>query len=108
MKNIYVVMVIMFMVRCQQSLGQPVIDTAYKKGKFLYKDDFDKDLKNWIIETQASKNSKVFIENQKLVMDVDGGATVWLNKRLSGNIMIEYKRKVIMNNGKNDRLSDLN
>ena len=41
-------------------------------------------------------------------MDVDGGATVWFHQKLSGNLLIEYKRKVIIDNGKNDRLSDLN
>jgi hypothetical protein len=81
---------------------------TYTKGKLLYKDDFDKDLKNWIIETPPSPNSKVTIENNQLVMDVNAGATVWLKKKLSGNIMIEYKRKVIIDNGKNDRISDLN
>jgi len=61
-----------------------------------------------VVETPDSANSKVGIENGKLVIDVDHGATVWFNKKLSGNILIEYSRQVIMNNGRNDRLSDLN
>lgn len=65
-------------------------------------------MKNWIVETPDSPYSNVGIDSAKLVVDVDNGATVWFNKKLSGNIMIEYSRKVIMNNGKNDRLSDLN
>ena len=80
----------------------------YQKGQLLYEDTFYQDMKNWNIETPGSPNSKVGIENGKLVIDVDSGATVWFNKRLSGNIMIEYQRKVVMKNGKNDRLSDLN
>lgn len=81
---------------------------SYKKGKLLYKDDFSSNLKNWISEIPSSPDAKASIENNKLVIDVDGGATLWFNKKLSGNILVEYKRKVIMNNGKNDRLSDLN
>jgi rhamnogalacturonan endolyase len=80
----------------------------YKKGQLLFKDDFDAGLENWIAEAPATPGSKVTVEEGKLLMDVDGGATVWLNKKLSGNILIEYKRKVIVGNGRNDRLSDLN
>ena len=80
----------------------------YTVGKLLYKDDFDLNLKNWICEAPSTPNSKIAVQADQLIVDVDGGATVWFNKKLSGNIMIEYKRKVIINNGKNDRLSDLN
>jgi hypothetical protein len=81
---------------------------SFKKGKLLYKDNFDGNLENWVPEIPKSPASVVVIKNKKLVIDVNGGATVWLNKKLSGNIMITYKRKVVMNNGRNDRLSDLN
>lgn len=80
----------------------------FQKGQLLYEDDFENDLENWVVETPESPNSKVGIEDDKLVIDVDHGATVWFNKILSGNILIEYNRKVIMNSGQNDRLSDLN
>lgn len=83
-------------------------DASYKKGKLLYKDDFNSGLDNWVIEAPSTPDSRVAIENNKLIIDVDGGATVWLDKKLSGNIMIEYQRKVLMEGGKNDRLSDLN
>jgi len=80
----------------------------YQKGNMIFKEDFDTDLKNWIAEFSPSPTSSVTIKNGKLVIDVPGGATVWLNKKLSGNLLIEYKRKVILDNGPNDRLSDLN
>lgn len=80
----------------------------YKKGKLLFKDDFDSNLDNWISETPASPNSKIVVADHQLLMDVAGGATVWFNKKLAGNIMIEFKRKVIVDSGKNDRLSDFN
>ncbi|MFI1743307.1 DUF6250 domain-containing protein [Thalassobellus sediminis] len=80
----------------------------YEKGALLFEDSFDKNLTEWEIETDTLRNTKIGIINKKLIIDVDCGATVWLNKKLSGNLLIEYKRKVIMENGLNDRLSDLN
>nr|WP_247716567.1 DUF6250 domain-containing protein [Sinomicrobium weinanense] len=79
-----------------------------KKGQLLYSDNFGSGLENWVVETPASPNSIVTIQRDKLVIDVDHGATVWFNKKLSGNVRIEYRRKVIVNDGRNDRLSDLN
>jgi rhamnogalacturonan endolyase len=43
-----------------------------------------------------------------MLMDVDGGATVWLDKPLSGNLLISFTRRVVVADGKNDRLSDVN
>jgi len=74
----------------------------------LYKDDFSSNLSEWKIEIDTTRNTKVTNKNGKLILDVDSGATVWLNRKLSGNILIEYDRKVIVDNGLNDRLSDLN
>lgn len=84
------------------------VENSSDKKELIYEDDFSSDLSNWIIETGESEEAKVTIENEKLVIDVDRGATVWLDKKLSGNIQIEYDRKVVMEGGKNDRLSDLN
>lgn len=83
-------------------------EAGYKRGKLLYKDEFDAGLKNWVVEAPTSPASKVLVEDGKLVMDVDEGTTVWLDKELSGNLLIEFNRKVIIDGGKNDRLSDLN
>lgn len=80
----------------------------YKKDELLYWDNFNNGMENWVVETPESPNSTVGIKDRNLVIDVDRGATVWFNKRLSGNIMIEYERTVIMDDGQNDRLSDLN
>jgi len=80
----------------------------FSNKKLLYTDGFDKDLKNWVIEIPATPASSVSIKDHKLLIDVDGGATVWLKKKLSGNLMITYKRKVLVDTGRNDRLSDLN
>jgi rhamnogalacturonan endolyase len=83
-------------------------DFNYEKNTLFYQNDFENNLSDFIVETKISKTAKVKIEKGKLIIDVDRGATVWLNKKLSGNILIEYTRKVILRNGANDRLSDLN
>jgi hypothetical protein len=80
----------------------------YEKSRLLYQDGFDDGMTNWVVETPDSPHSKVEIEKGKLVIDVDNGATIWFKTKLSGSILIEYYRKVLMNNGHNDRLSDLN
>ena len=95
------------MTNTQSSVDNNSIN-RYQKGELLYQDNFDHGIKNWVVETPDSPYSKVETENGKLIIDVDHGATVWFSKKLSGNIMIEYHRKVIINNGHNDRLSDLN
>lgn len=118
MKQInYVIIQIIFcflFIRVFQNIihAQNAVDTnsieQYIKDQLLYEDNFDQDIKNWIVETPNSIYSKVGIENRKLLIDVDHGATVWFKKKLSGNILIQFHRKVIVNKGHNDRLSDLN
>lgn len=94
----------------QGQIVKQEIETAlsYSKSEVLFQENFDQNLEYWVVETVASSNSTVGIEHEKLLIDVDCGTTVWLNKKLSGNFLIEYKRKVIMQQGSNDRLSDLN
>ena len=82
-------------------------EQSIKVGKLLYEDNFS-NLDNWIVERPDAEDSKVLTEQGKLVIDVSTGATVWFKKKLQGDICIEYRRKVIVEGGKNDRLSDLN
>jgi rhamnogalacturonan endolyase len=76
----------------------------------LFADDFSKPKpdSNWIIETTPVKGSSVTTQNGKLLLDTENGVTLWYRQPLSGNIQIEFTRKVIMDSGCNDRLSDLN
>jgi hypothetical protein len=76
----------------------------------ILSDDFDKglDTSRWISEIAPLPDSKVYTKNGKLFLDTKGGVTVWLNKKLTGDIRIEFTRTVLMDTGKNDRLSDLN
>lgn len=79
-------------------------------GQLIFSDDFSHGLdKNfWVVEMDSTPNSHVYIKNESLITDTEGGVTVWLNQELQGNYLIEYQRTVIMEDGVNDRLSDLN
>jgi rhamnogalacturonan endolyase len=81
-------------------------------GTLIYRDDFLKPFnsKLWIaeIEPKPESNSTVYTQNSALILDTRAGVTVWFNKILQGNIRIEYDRKVLVDSGKNDRLSDCN
>jgi rhamnogalacturonan endolyase len=89
---------------------KPTLNLTKNKEQLIFTDDFNKglDTSNWISEIAPQPNSKVYVQKGKLVLDTKGGVTVWLNKKLQGNIRIEYTRKVVIDTGKNDRLSDLN
>lgn len=78
------------------------------RGALLHQDSFDGPLEGYVSE--YARTPKNFIGNRdgRLVIDVDSGATVWLDKHLAGNILISYTRRVVMDGGPNDRLSDLN
>lgn len=81
---------------------------GYEVDKLIFKDAFDKLSARWIVETPAHKNSRVVADKNKLVIDVAAGATVWLDEKLEGGYLIEFTRKVLVDSGVNDRLSDLN
>lgn len=82
---------------------------AQDKVSLLFTDDFSKlDTSNWISEIAPLTNSTVYCKGGSLILDTKGGVTVWYKKPLSGNIRIEYTRKVLLEGNENDRLSDLN
>jgi rhamnogalacturonan endolyase len=78
--------------------------------KIIFSDNFNNgyDTSVWKAEIAPEANSSVYPVKGTLMLDTKGGVTVWLNKLLTGNIVIEYKRKVLVRDGINDRLSDLN
>jgi Domain of unknown function (DUF6250) len=81
-----------------------------QQKKLLFADSFNKPAadSNWIIETTPVKGSSVAVQNGRLILDTENGVTVWYKHQLTGNVEIEYTRTVIMDSGRNDRLSDLN
>src|SRR5882724_10387450 len=83
---------------------------TYSADSLIYFSHFGNglDTHDWQIEMDPQPNSSVYVKNNRLILDTRGGVTVWLKKQLTGNILIEYKRKVLVDSGSNDRLSDLN
>lgn len=78
--------------------------------RIRYEDHFENGLDTsvWVAEVAPEPGSRVYVSDGKLWLDTYGGVTVWLNRPLEGNIAIEYDRTVVVDSGKNDRLSDLN
>jgi rhamnogalacturonan endolyase len=79
-----------------------------RPGAVLFQDDFGGPLQGYVAEYARKPGNVVENRDGRLLMDVDGGATVWLDKPLSGNVLISFTRRVLVEGGRNDRLSDLN
>jgi hypothetical protein len=77
-------------------------------GKLLFDDDFETNNKNWISEFENPSTSSTKITNGVMDISASAGATIWFNKKLSGNIIITYDAIVKNEGGPNDRVSDLN
>lgn len=75
-------------------------------SKLIFEDNFDNGLINWKAE-QMPQGTVAVVDN-KLEIDDVSGCTVWLDKKFSGSIVIEYDVFIIQNGGANDRVSDLN
>jgi len=82
-------------------------DLAGRPATLLYADDFTRGLANWVAEFRPAQ-SAVKAAAGKLTVDVAGGATVWFKPALAGDYLVRYRRKVVVDGGRNDRLSDLN
>jgi hypothetical protein len=79
-----------------------------RPGAVLFRDDFSGPLAGYVAEYARKPGNVVANRAGRLLMDVDSGATVWLDKPLSGNLLIGFTRRVVVDGGRNDRLSDLN
>src|SRR4051812_23322508 len=79
-----------------------------ERGALLHEDDFSGPLTGYVAEYARNPGNEVANRDGRLLIDVDSGATVWLDKPLSGNLVISYTRRVVVDGGKNDRLSDFN
>lgn len=90
------------------TLAPPACGKWGRRGALLHQDDFEGPLAGYVSEYAKKPGNVIANHNGALVIDVDSGATVWLDKPLSGNVQISYTRRVMMDGGKNDRLSDLN
>lgn len=88
--------------------GAQTCSTWGTPGAQLHADDFRAGLRLWVPEHRPAEGSSVTASQGKLTVDVAGDATVWFKPGLKGDILISYRRKVVMAGGPNDRLSDLN
>lgn len=79
-----------------------------QRGPLLWQDDFNGPLKGYVLEYAQKPGNVIEDRDGRLVIDVDSGATVWLDKPLSGDLLIIYTRRVEVGGGKHDRLSDFN
>jgi len=79
-----------------------------ERGALLHKDDFQGELAGYVAEYARTPGNLVANRDGRLLIDVDSGATVWLDKPLAGDLVISYTRRVVVEGGKNDRLSDFN
>ncbi|MDL2355759.1 MAG: DUF6250 domain-containing protein [Pseudomonadota bacterium] len=91
-----------------QAQAQADCTAAGKPGKLLYADDFGGSLDQWVPEYRAAPGSTISAGGGALTIDVADDATVWLRDKLRGDVLISYRRTVVMDGGVNDRLSDLN
>jgi len=85
-----------------------VAGEALREGRqrtLLYRDDFDKDLSQWVVE--QSKGT-VRLVNGQLDINSAGGCTVWFKQKLSAPVLIEYEAAPVQAGGRHDRVSDLN
>lgn len=82
--------------------------TFGERGALLYQDDFSGPLSGYVAEYAKKAGNVVANRDGRLLIDVDSGATVWLDRPLAGSLLITFTRRVVAEGGKNDRLSDLN
>lgn len=92
------------------TFGQGEDSISRLDKKLIFSDDFGTGRLNdqWTAEINEKDAPGVLIKDGQLHLDTEGGITLWYKKILEGNILIEYDRAVLMEDKKNDRLSDLN
>ena len=105
-------MIFLLLFSCENSKkeGDEKEVISNQEADIIFESNFSQplDLNTWKVEMDSTPQSEVFTEEGKLIMDTEGGVTVWLDFELEGNYEISYKRKVVLDSGRNDRLSDLN
>lgn len=104
--NLKNALMLLGMALCGGSLLASDAIPGVRKGALIFSDDFQAGAAHWFPELE--KGGRVEAGEGKLVIDVQGGATVWLRRKIDGPVLIEYTAKVVVRGGANDRLSDLN
>ena len=110
MKNLILTILFSQVTLMVSGQADPLTLKKEKNTTLLYTADFTKELdqKEWVTEIESQGRGVVDAKSGRLMIDTRGGVTVWLNRKLKGNILIEYERTVLMEGKDNDRLSDMN
>lgn len=108
LKSHYSVILFLLLTIITSSCNHSSITIKDKKlqAKLKHSDDFNVDMDNWTIEQREGGTVKLI--DGKMDIDDANGCTIWYNRKLRGNVLIEYDVVVIDKGGKNDRVSDLN
>lgn len=72
----------------------------------IARDDFKAGLDNWVRE--QAPGGKVTVAEGALVIEDQGGCTLWWRRKLAAPVVISYEATVIAAGGPRDRVSDLN
>jgi hypothetical protein len=80
--------------------------TVLENGRELFRDDFDGDLREWVVEQMPG--GTVVVKNGALLIEDAGGCTVWFRRKLAAPVVISYEATVVSRGGAHDRVSDLN
>jgi len=92
--------------------SEPACAEWGRRGALLFQDDFNSPSSGpppgYVAEYAAKPGNVIANKDGRLLIDVDSGATVWFDQALSGDILISYTRRVVVEGGRNDRLSDFN
>ncbi|MFD2036476.1 DUF6250 domain-containing protein [Belliella marina] len=108
--TLFIILLLLFSCEKSKENNREQEVSSNQEENILFKSDFTKtlDLNTWKVEMDSTSKSAVYTDNEKLILDTEGGVTVWLDMELEGDYEITYTRKVVLDSGKNDRLSDLN
>ena len=82
---------------------------ALENGEVIFKTDFKSiDSANWKVESEIPVLWNQLQGEGFMEIDVPKGITVWFNRKLERDVIIEFEATVVDEGGPNDRASDLN
>ncbi len=62
----------------------------------------------WVVEDRSGGEMTAQVSGDSMEIVAPDGLTLWYDQKLTGDYLISYRVKVVMEGGKSDRLSDLN
>ena len=90
------------MTACTDTTPTNQTQTEINDMSVLFMDRFDSDLGNWVVEQRPG--GQVFLEDGKLVIEDQGGCSVWLRQKLQAPVHIRYRVRA----SSQARVSDIN